>query len=136
MATQPCLNKVILKEFKDTCYRSFAQDQITITFPDEEDLTKVEVILTPNEGIYRDARIVFSIDLTTEYPTRAPIIRCKTPVLHPNIEGDEICLNILDGTPLPSFFCFFIFFFYSHFLLKKPSLTLEVVGLQMNGASA
>jgi ubiquitin-protein ligase len=99
MATQPCLNKVILKEFKDTCYRSFAQDQITITFPDEEDLTKVEVILTPNEGVYRDARIVFSIDLTTEYPTRAPIIRCKTPVLHPNIEGDEICLNILDGTP-------------------------------------
>lgn len=110
------MNKVILKEFKDTCYRSFAQDQITITFPDEEDLTKVEVILTPNEGVYRGARIVFSIDLTTEYPTRAPIIRCKTPVLHPNIEGDEICLNILDGTPQPSFFFIIFIFVYSHFL--------------------
>jgi ubiquitin-protein ligase len=67
--TQPCLNKVILKEFKDTCYKSFAQDQITITFPNEEDLTEVEVVLTPIEGIYQGARVVFSINLTTEYPT-------------------------------------------------------------------
>jgi ubiquitin-protein ligase len=70
--TQPSLNKVILKEFQDTCFRSFAQNQIKIEFPDEEDLTKVLVVLTPNDGLYEGARIVFSVDLTENYPTRFP----------------------------------------------------------------
>lgn len=67
MTTQ-CINKVILKEFRDTNYRSFAEDQITIQFPYEERLTLVNVVLTPNEGVYQGARIVFEVDLTTEYP--------------------------------------------------------------------
>jgi hypothetical protein len=80
--TQPSLNKVILKEFQDTCFKSFAQNQIKIEFPDEEDLTKVQVILTPNDGLYEGARIVFSVDLTESYPTRF-LIPIYPPMLAP-----------------------------------------------------
>jgi hypothetical protein len=45
-----------------------------------------------------------------------PVIRCKTPVLHPNIEGNEICLNILDGSAL----------------LYSPVLLTEVVVVRAN----
>jgi len=121
------LNKTILKEFKDTNYKSFAEDQISVHFPDEADLTKVGIILTPNDGVYQGARIKFSLDLTTGYPNRSvllqsffelpvlnssycssvPIVRCDTLFLHPNIQGESICLNIFDGggcfPSLPSF---------------------------------
>jgi len=101
------LNKTILKEFKDTNYKSFAEDQISVHFPDEADLTKVGIILTPNDGVYQGARIKFSLDLTTGYPNSVPIVRCDTLFLHPNIQGESICLNIFDGggcfPSLPSF---------------------------------
>lgn len=97
------LNKVILKEFKETNYQSFSEDQITIAFPYEHDLRKVHVLLAPTEGPYVGGRVLFEITLPIEYPHARPTVKCITNVLHPNIDPNtgKVCFNILSGTALP-----------------------------------
>ncbi len=93
------VNKEILKEVKKVNFKSFAEEQITVLFPDENDLTQVDVKLTPNNGIYKGGCFVFRIFLTPDYPNGTPTIVCQTNIFHPNIYYDgDICFNILQGT--------------------------------------
>lgn len=90
------MNKVVLKEFQQTNFQSFSDGQITIQFPNEEDLTEVEAILTPTGGFYEGGRFVFGIKLPTNYPHQVAAITCKTKIFHPNINYEGyICFNIL-----------------------------------------
>lgn len=96
------MNKVVLKEFQQTNFQSFSDGQITIQFPNEEDLTEVEAILTPTGGFYAGGRFVFGIKLPTNYPHQVASITCKTKIFHPNINYEGyICFNILAGMPTP-----------------------------------
>jgi ubiquitin-protein ligase len=84
------LNKTILKEFQEMNTRSFSQGQISVEFPHEEDLTRVRVVLLPNEGLYRDGRFVFGVVLPNDYPNRylpaclpaRPLALVKTRACH------------------------------------------------------
>lgn len=79
------INKAVLKEYKAMALQSFSDGQIEVDFPDEQDLTRVRVILKPNGGYYRDGKFEFAVKLPEDYPNSAPSVECKTKMFHPNI---------------------------------------------------
>ena len=70
---------------------------------DDDSLTIFNVTICPSDGMYKQGKFEFEIDISDGYPEiNPPRIRCLTKVYHPNIdqideysEGD-ICLNLLD----------------------------------------
>ncbi|KAM0687209.1 NEDD8-conjugating enzyme Ubc12 [Conglomerata obtusa] len=46
-------------------------------------------------GLYKDREFIFQIHINDEYPFKAPKIRCLTPIFHPNIENECVCMNIV-----------------------------------------
>lgn len=93
------INRTILKEFKDTNFKSFSDGQLTIAFPDENDLTLAEVVARPTGGYYEGGTFEFEIKLPDNYPDAVASITCKTKIFHPNINyTGYICFNILNGT--------------------------------------
>lgn len=70
---------------------------ITISFPEgREKLTHFEIIIRPDEGIYKNGQFLFEFNISSGYPHDAPKVLCKTKVFHPNIDLEgKICLNIL-----------------------------------------
>jgi len=92
------INKVVLKEFQETNYKAFSEGQISIHFLDEQDLTRVTVTLTPNEGLYSGGKFLFEITLPSDYPMSIAKVKCQTLIFHPNINYEgAICFNILSG---------------------------------------
>lgn len=64
-----------------------------------------ELILVPDEGIYRDGMFLFSFQVPQSYPHDPPKVKCLTKVFHPNIDVEgNVCLNILreDWSPVLS----------------------------------
>ncbi len=48
------------------------------------------------DSIWCGGRYQFTVKVPPEYPHKAPIVHCDTPVYHPNIDTDgNVCLNIL-----------------------------------------
>mmetsp|Transcript_33685 Transcript_33685/g.85265 ORF Transcript_33685/g.85265 Transcript_33685/m.85265 type:complete len:187 (-) Transcript_33685:584-1144(-) len=70
---------------------------ITINFPEgREKLMHFEIMIRPDEGLYKGGKFLFDFNIPTGYPHDAPKVLCKTKVFHPNIDVEgKICLNIL-----------------------------------------
>lgn len=65
-------------------------------FPDTDDLLNFKLIISPDEGFYRDGRFVFNFRVGSNYPHEPPKVKCATQVYHPNIDLEgNVCLNIL-----------------------------------------
>lgn len=65
-------------------------------FPDPDDILTFKLIISPDEGFYRNGRFVFSFKVGQGYPHDAPKVKCETKVYHPNIDLEgNVCLNIL-----------------------------------------
>ncbi|KAH8380418.1 hypothetical protein KR009_010648 [Drosophila setifemur] len=65
-------------------------------FPDPDDLLNFKLIISPDEGFYRDGRFVFMFRVGSNYPHEPPKVKCATQVYHPNIDLEgNVCLNIL-----------------------------------------
>ena len=49
-----------------------------------------------SDSIWKGGRYNFTIRVPNEYPHKAPVVHCDTPVYHPNIDTEgNVCLNIL-----------------------------------------
>lgn len=96
-------SKLILKEFQETNYKSFSDGQITISFPNEKDLTHVNVVLTPTGGPYAGATVAFTLRLPASYPNEIATVQCVSKILHPNIsKTGAVCFNVFGGNNLLS----------------------------------
>ena len=48
------------------------------------------------DSIWMGGKYDFTVRVPPEYPHKAPVVHCDTPVYHPNIDTDgNVCLNIL-----------------------------------------
>ena len=56
-----------------------------VNFPNPNDLTHFEVIVTPDSGFWCGATYQFTIAIPPLYPHEAPKVTCRTKVYHPNI---------------------------------------------------
>lgn len=48
------------------------------------------------DSIWKGGKFSFTVRVPSEYPHKAPVVHCDTPVYHPNIDTEgNVCLNIL-----------------------------------------
>lgn len=67
-----------------------------INFPDGDDLLNFRLIISPDEGFYKQGKFEFSFKVGQGYPHDPPKVKCETMVYHPNIDLEgNVCLNIL-----------------------------------------
>jgi len=65
-------------------------------FPNPEDELNFLLVISPNEGMYRDGTFKFSFAIPASYPHEPPKVRCTQTVYHPNIDLEgNVCLNML-----------------------------------------
>eukprot|EP00095_Tigriopus_kingsejongensis_P001154 snap_masked-scaffold628_size122696-processed-gene-0.19 protein:Tk01154 transcript:snap_masked-scaffold628_size122696-processed-gene-0.19-mRNA-1 annotation:"ubiquitin-conjugating enzyme e2m" len=65
-------------------------------FPDPDDLLNFQLVISPDEGLYRGGRFTFSFKIGPNYPHEPPKTKCLTRIYHPNIDMEgNVCLNIL-----------------------------------------
>jgi len=78
---------------------SFTDAQVEViqdnSVGDEDSLSAISVVFSPKGGLYRGGKFIFCIEINNN--GEAPIVTCKTPIYHPNIDVEgEVCLNLLD----------------------------------------
>jgi ubiquitin-protein ligase len=87
--------KQIMNELKEMNTLSFAEDQLSVEI-NQDDPLQIAVIVTPNDGLYRDGYFKFLITFPPTYPAGRPKITCQTPIFHPNISTTgSICFSLL-----------------------------------------
>jgi len=94
-----------------------------LIFPDPDNVMQFNLIVTPQEGMYRTARYEFDVKVPSSYPFDPPRVTCKTQIYHPNINWEgNVCLNILreDWKPVLSISAV-IFGIYTLFVEPNPS---------------
>ena len=51
---------------------------------------------------FEDGKYFVEITLGTGYPMSPPEVKLKTPIYHPNFDGESICVDILQGEWTPA----------------------------------
>lgn len=69
---------------------------ITVDFPDPDDLMNFNVSISPDEGLYFGGKFNFTFAMKSGYPHDPPKVKCTQTIYHPNIDLEgNVCLNIL-----------------------------------------
>lgn len=103
-------------EVKDLENNLKNQTQCKVSFPTRE-LHEIDLVVTPQEGMYRNGVFKFHITVPPEYNIavanfvlrdyanfKPPQVKCLTKVWHPNITEDgQICLSLLRQNSLDQF---------------------------------
>lgn len=85
----------IMKELKELASESYSEEQLKVEMIDENPF-KLKVILTPNDGLYKDGYYEMAMTLTEEYPVTKPTFHCPCQIFHPNVDySGTICFSLL-----------------------------------------
>ncbi|OJD11511.1 hypothetical protein AJ78_07736 [Emergomyces pasteurianus Ep9510] len=73
---------------------------IEFHFKNKDDLLHFEVVIQPDEGMYKGGSFVFTFDIPhvgeNPFPFSPPKVKCTQKLYHPNIDPQgNVCLNIL-----------------------------------------
>lgn len=69
---------------------------MTITHPDPSKKLEFELVIKPDEGMYKGGSFKFTFNISQDYPHKPPKVKCVPKIYHPNIDLEgNICLNIL-----------------------------------------
>ncbi|TIC07017.1 hypothetical protein E3Q14_04371 [Wallemia mellicola] len=65
-------------------------------FPNPADLLNFELIIKPDEGMYKGGAFKFTFNISNNYPHEAPKVKLTQKIYHPNLDHQgNVCLNIL-----------------------------------------
>ena len=103
----PCIKRIIL-DIADL--QKDPIDNIHYYANEENIMNGYALIIGPENTPYQYGNYMFSFEFPLEYPFKPPIIKFKTPILHPNIDKFG---NILNS------FCTFIFCKRNQFFNKN-----------------
>jgi len=76
------------------------QVKLKESFDFESENDRIEFVICPNDGVYKDCEIEFTMSLKN-YPAVAPRLLAKSHIVHPNIDYFtydnyyDVCLNVL-----------------------------------------
>lgn len=117
------------KRFQSSAYLRLTKDihdlsppeNSEVDFPDPDDIYHFKYTVTPDEGFYKEIKVVFEFEFPETYPYEPPKVKCLTEIYHPNIDVEgNVCLNILrqDWRPVLSINSIL---YGLHFLLTEPN---------------
>ena len=71
-------------------YNDKPLENVKVAIPDanKQDLLKLDIFITVENGLYRCIQCQFEINFSIRYPFEAPKVFCITKIYHPNIVFD------------------------------------------------
>jgi ubiquitin-protein ligase len=86
-----------------------------------KDMTQFTILLKgPENTPYENGLFKLKVKVPQEYPDDPPSVKILTKIFHPNIKGQDICLDILDNNWKPTYNMSKIFESI-YYLLKNPN---------------
>lgn len=65
-------------------------------FPNPDDILNFNLIIEPDEGMYKGGSFTFTFNINQNFPHDPPKVKCTQKIYHPNIDLEgNVCLNIL-----------------------------------------